>query len=75
MKLKVIEVRIMEIHITKRQQEIAIRQSAGETEQAVAMNMGISINTIRYHKKKLFKILNANCMTEVISKLKNKGII
>jgi len=65
----------IDIHITKRQQEIVKRQSAGETERSVAINMGISINTVKYHKKKLFKTLNVNCMTEAIFILKSKKVI
>jgi len=66
---------IIDTHITKRQQEIVKRQATGETEQSVAIHMGISINTVRYHKKKLFKTLNVNCMPEAIFILKNKKVI
>ncbi|NLC68324.1 MAG: response regulator transcription factor [Clostridiaceae bacterium] len=45
-------------YISERQLEIVKRHALGETEKTIAISMGISVNTVKYHKKMLFNKLN-----------------
>lgn len=61
--------------ISKRKLEIAKRQAAGETEKAIAKELGISINTVRYHKKKLYRTLGVDNIVSAILEMKNRKIL
>lgn len=63
------------LNINKHQVEIIQRHSKGETEKAIAHNMGISTSTVKYHKQKLFRNLNINSIPEAIYKLKDRNLI
>ncbi len=56
------------IKLTKRQIEILKYLASGFTEEAIGINMGISVSTIKYHKQNIFKKLNAACSIEAIIK-------
>jgi len=47
----------------------------GETENAIGQTLKMSINTVRYHKKMIFKKLNAHCSAEAIEKAMSLGLL
>lgn len=65
----------MQLEISERQLEIIKMQALGETEKAVALNLNISVDTVKYHKRKLFKTLDVNNLAAALVILKNKNFI
>jgi DNA-binding CsgD family transcriptional regulator len=49
--------------------------SQGLTAEAIALETRISVNTVKYHKKKLFRELDAQSIGEAITKAINAGLI
>jgi transcriptional regulator of acetoin/glycerol metabolism len=47
----------------------------GHTEQAISLDMQISINTVRYHKKKIFRYMDVHCANEAIVKAIKLGLL
>lgn len=58
-------------------QQIAIIRLAakGLINEAIAYELKVSKNTVKYHKKQIFMILNVSSMTEALSYAYEKGII
>jgi DNA-binding NarL/FixJ family response regulator len=56
------------IMFTKQQQLILYYLSKGFTARAIAIETGISINTVNYHKKNIFLLLDVNSSTEAVAK-------
>ncbi len=48
---------------------------AGNTDKALAVETGLSFGTIKYHKRNIFKKLNAGCSTEAIAKAIKLGLL
>ena len=61
--------------LTDKQISILYLIAKGFTERAIAVEIGISLNTVRYHKKKTFKILGVNNNCEAIIKAIKMNII
>jgi transcriptional regulator of acetoin/glycerol metabolism len=49
--------------------------SQGLTAEAAALEIGISINTVKYHKKKIFKELGVQSIGEAVARAINSGLI
>jgi DNA-binding NarL/FixJ family response regulator len=56
------------LKLTERQIVILKLLGAGLTEEAVAHQMSLSINTIKYHKKQILRGLNSSCTLEAVIK-------
>jgi DNA-binding NarL/FixJ family response regulator len=54
--------------LTSKQKRVLQLLAAGETEKAAAIEMGLNIGTIKYHKLNAFKKLGASCTTEAVIK-------
>lgn len=63
------------VQLTGVQLQILQLLSVGLTEKAVASQLNLNINTIKYHKKNIFRKLNAQCTTEAIAKAITSGLI
>lgn len=61
--------------LTPRQSQILKLMTEGKTEIAIAFELGISLPTVKYHKKEIYKILNVTCINEAIVKAVKMGII
>jgi transcriptional regulator of acetoin/glycerol metabolism len=64
-----------EIKFNARQLAILKLLSQGLTAEAIALETGISVNTVKYHKKMLFRKLDAQSIGEAISKAVMAGLI
>ncbi len=51
-----------------RQKQVLIRMAKGMTVYAISRDLGISENTIRFHKKNIFEKLDVNCTVEAVVK-------
>ncbi len=59
------------VHLTRRQKMVLLRVARGLTDQAVAMELRISPDTVRFHKKRLYRILDSdNAVTTVVQALR-----
>lgn len=56
------------IGFTEKQQLILELLSKGMTTQAIALELGVSPNTVKYYKKKIFKILDVQSTSAAIAK-------
>lgn len=63
------------ISITKRQLEILKLLAKGNTDMSIALELGIKIGTVRFHKTNIFKAFNAESSIQVIVKALKLGII
>lgn len=63
------------IKLSKKQLKILKLLAEGKTERAVAVRMKLSINTIKYHKKVLYRKLKVNCMNTALVKALKMGLI
>ena len=62
--------------LSKRQQEILIRMAKGMTVYAISRELGITEDTISFHKKNIFERLDANCTVQAVVKaIKNEFIL
>jgi|LSQX01.3.fsa_nt_gb DNA-binding CsgD family transcriptional regulator len=57
-----------EVTLTARQLDILRLLANGKTDMSVAIEMGLSIGTVRYHKTNIFKKLKVDCCTLAIIK-------
>lgn len=64
-----------QIDLSSKQVEVLKLLSIGKTEEAAAEEIGISINTVKYHKKRIYNILNTDNLPAAIIKAIEKGII
>ncbi len=56
--------------LTRRQKMVLLRIARGLTDQAVAMELHISPDTVRFHKKRLYRLLDSdNAVTAVVRAL------
>lgn len=68
-KYKEIQYKVQKDFKLTSKQKIVLRLLAeGQTEKAAAIEMGLNIGTIKYHKLNAFKKLNANCTIEAVIK-------
>ena len=63
------------MHLTYQQQMVLSLSCQGLTEKAIAMEMRLSTNTIKYHKRNIFRILDVNCMTEAVATAIKLGLL
>ena len=62
--------------LKKRQLQILKYAAEGLTEAGIALELSISINTVKYHKKKIYRQLQVHSLIEaVIIALKKKLIV
>lgn len=54
--------------LTKKQIEILKLMATGLPDKIIASNQGISINTVKYHKKFIFKKLDVQCTAQAVIK-------
>ena len=54
--------------LSHRQLDVLIKLGKGMTEYAISKELGLSIDTIRFHKKNIFNKLNATCSAEAVVK-------
>lgn len=48
------------VELTARQKAVLLCIARGITDQAAALDLGVSLDTVRYHKKRLYRALNAD---------------
>lgn len=63
------------IEFNDKQMAILKSFARGLTDNAIALNMGLSMSTIKYHKQNIFKVLNASCSVEAVIKALKLNII
>lgn len=62
-----------EILLTDREKEILLRLTEGLSYKMIASSCNISIDTVRFHIKKIYEKLQVHSMTEAVSKaIKNR---
>lgn len=61
--------------LTDRQVTILELLAKGFKEEAIAVEIGLSINTIKYHKRQIFNKLNVNCTNEALVKAMQMNLI
>jgi len=61
--------------LTEREHEILKELVTGKTYYAIAMNLNISIDTVRFHIKKIYKKLNVHSQAEAVAEAMKKGLI
>jgi transcriptional regulator of acetoin/glycerol metabolism len=64
-----------EIRLNSQQLVVLKLISQGLTMEAVALETGISVNTVKYHKKKVFRELGVQSTGEAVAKAINAGLI
>ena len=57
-----------QVKLNKKQLAVLQLLANGMTDKAVAAEMGLSFDTIKYHKKNIFRKLNVNCTIEAVVK-------
>lgn len=61
--------------LSLRQVKVLKLLARGMTEQEVANKLKVSVNTIKYHKQKIYKHLNASCFSEALIKAIKTNIL
>ena len=56
------------VHLTEREKEVLCWASEGKTDEEIATILNLSLNTVRFHWKKIFKKLEANGRIYAITK-------
>ncbi|WP_432409014.1 LuxR C-terminal-related transcriptional regulator [Wukongibacter sp. M2B1] len=56
------------VSLSKRQTEVLLKMAQGMTEYAISKELDVSIDTIRFHKKNIFKKLDVNCTVQAVVK-------
>lgn len=54
--------------LNKRQKEVLLRLAKGMTVYEISKEMGISEDTVRFHKKSIFDKLDAHCTVQAVIK-------
>lgn len=65
----------MPVSFTQIEMIVLVSLSKGQSNQAIADHMSISVNTVRYHLKKIYKKINVSTRAEAISAAINHGYI
>lgn len=63
------------VRFNNQEKEILILSSQGFTVEGIAKELFLSVDTIKYHKKNLFRKLKANTISEAILSAVNTGVI
>lgn len=63
------------ITVTDRQLEVLNLMAKGLTGEAIANDLGISINTVKYHRKMIFRLLEVTSVSQAIVKAISLKII
>jgi DNA-binding CsgD family transcriptional regulator len=61
--------------LTGREKEILSELAGGNSYKMIAANLGISIDTVRTHIKKIYEKLQVHSQTEAVSKAVNEGLV
>jgi DNA-binding NarL/FixJ family response regulator len=63
------------VNLTDREREILTMMTRGHSYKMIASECQLSIDTVRFHIKKIYEKLQVHSMTEAVSKaLKNKWV-
>lgn len=62
-------------NLTQREKEILLTLSQGNSYKMIAADLGISIDTVRTHIKKIYEKLHVHSQTEAVSKAINEGLV
>lgn len=61
--------------LTPRQRQVLLRIARGGTERALACELRISVDTVRYHKRRIFAALSAESSLDAVVKALRAGCI
>lgn len=64
-----------QVRLNKKQLEVLQLMANGMTDKAIASEIRISFDTVKYHKKNIFKKLNVNCTIEAVIKAVKLNLI
>lgn len=64
-----------QIHLTEQQKKVLKLLCGGFTEEAIALELNLSVNTIKYHKRKIFLVLDTKSTTEAVFKAAKLNLI
>ena len=62
-------------HLTPKEKEILSHLSKGNSYKLIAVNLGISIDTVRTHIKKIYEKLQVHTQTEAVSRAVNEKLV
>ena len=57
-----------EVSLNEQQLQALNLYARGRTTNAVALELGISVNTVKYHKKRIFQVMGARSISEAVAK-------
>lgn len=63
------------IRLSNNQLSVLKLLTKGFTDKAIGIEIGLSFDTVKYHKKNIFKKLNAKCTTEAVIKALKLNLI
>jgi DNA-binding CsgD family transcriptional regulator len=63
------------IRLTKRQGEVLVLLSQGDSNREIALRLGVSVNTIKGHNALLFKKLEVNGREQAVSRSRDMGLL
>ncbi len=61
--------------LTERQKMVLLRIAQGMKDQAVALDLHISLDTVRYHKKNIYQMLGASNAIDMLVRALKGGLI
>ncbi len=61
--------------LTGRQKMVLLRLARGMKDQAVALDLHISLDTVRYHKRNIYRLLGASSGVEMLVRALQRGLI
>ena len=64
-----------DVHLTERETEILAGLADGHSYMSVANSLFISVDTVRYHIRKIYRKLESHSQSEAVSKAIRKGLI
>lgn len=63
------------IKLTKRQGEVLVLLNNGDSNKEIARRLGISVNTVKGHNTRLYKILNVSSREQAIRRSRDLGLL
>lgn len=63
------------IKLTKRQGEVLVLLNNGDSNKEIARRLGISVNTVKRHNTRLYKILNVSSREQAIQRSRDLGLL
>lgn len=62
-------------NLTEREREILSGLVDGKTYQSIALSLHISVDTVRFHIRNIYRKLQVHCVSEAVAKAIRKGLI